>query len=318
MKRRLIVSVILVVTLALLSACGGGEEPEPQAATEAPAPAEEAEEAPAPAEEATETDIEEPQEAPPSEEQPENTTEQPENTTGETTELEVASGADYLDSYRIYYKMSFENASLDESMDPWTGDMVMDIIVDEASNMHFTMDMSGIDMGGITPPGDTGRSMEMYQLGESTYMLMDIGMEEPICTNMPGTEGMMDTPEPADIGGTIKAARLVKSGEEVNGIATDHYAIENIGEFLQDTEFSMDPSARADIWVAQEGGYLVRFITPPTTVSSASGEGTMAMELEMQDINQVDSIVLPDICENAEELNIPGMPDMEEVPETQP
>lgn len=341
MSRKLVVSVIVMITLALSGACGGGEAPAPQTApeegaatpttaaameeaapveetggeeeaemgAEAPtAPTEGAEgEEPAPVEEEATAPAEEEAAAP-----AEETGEEAEGTTGETTDLEIASGADYLDSYRIYYTISFNNTSLEETMDAWTGEMVMEITVDAASNMHFFMDMSSIDMGENALPNEAGNTVEMYQVDEATYVLADIGLGEPLCTPVPDTEGIVDVPEPGDIGGTLQGARLVQAGEEMNGVATDHYTVENIGRFLENTEFGLDPEASADVWVAQEGGYLVKFSTTPATVGSGGEEGTMSMEMELQDINQVEPIVLPEKCANAQDFEMPDLENMRE------
>ena len=94
----------------------------------------------------------------------------------------------------------------------------------------------------------------------------------------------------------LENAKLIQTDEMVNGIKSDHYQVNNVS--LSDSIVTSEP---ADIWVAQDGGYVVRFtgkgegVTTSLTVG-ASVTGEITWQYELTDINQISTIEIPQIC----------------------
>lgn len=81
--------------------------------------------------------------------------------------------------------------------------------------------------------------------------------------------------------------------EEVNGIKTNHFQTTSGG-------------ASVDIWVAQEGNYVVRLVT------EAQGQ---KVEINVTNINALDSIELPEACASAIDMGTIEIPEGGEIPE---
>jgi hypothetical protein len=169
------------------------------------------------------------------------------------------------------------------------------------------MDMSGASVG-----GQENVSMEMYQVEGSAYMLMaGVG-----CISTP--TGAEELPAVGDMIGdnTIQGARLVERGVEVNGIMTDRYEIEDVESLIGEEEMNVEELTvrQAEVWVAQDGGYLVKMDVDATGTDAQGTDGDFTMQYELQDVNNIDEITLPEACANASE--IPGMENLPAVPET--
>jgi hypothetical protein len=97
---------------------------------------------------------------------------------------------------------------------------------------------------------------------------------------------------------------------------TDHYVVEDVESLVGDEEMNIEEFnvQQADVWVAQDGGYLVRMNIDATGTDTQGTEGSFMMQYELQDVNNVDEITLPEACANATEM--PGMEGVPDVPET--
>ena len=102
--------------------------------------------------------------------------------------------------------------------------------------------------------------------------------------------------KPGDIVGGLKQAKLVGKGETVNGITADHYSFDQ-----RAVTFGTFDSANGHVWLAQDGGYPVKYIGTAsgkdTIMAGKSAEGTFTWEYNIEDANQVRSIALPKECE---------------------
>jgi len=92
-------------------------------------------------------------------------------------------------------------------------------------------------------------------------------------------------------------AQLVGS-EQVAGVEADHYTftIEGLGagSGAQVEENS------GELWVAKDGGYVLRYTVTTRMVDTGSGDlYSLTLTLEMMSVNQPVSIVMPDGCVNA-------------------
>ncbi len=173
---------------------------------------------------------------------------------------------------------------------------------------HMVMNQESVSTG-------IPQIFEIYTIGDLFYMLdpnNEMGMDTP-CFAMSGSSmgDEMDNFEmlsPDQIFDGIESGDLVKRGEMVNGIKTDHYRLKNV---VMDGSTMVTESG--DIWIAQNGGFIVRFVgdgegdagmfSTDTTVN-----GKMHWEFDLMDVNQVNEITLPDICVQAESEGVGNLP----------
>ncbi|MGQ9529750.1 MAG: hypothetical protein ACUVUA_18730 [Chloroflexus sp.] len=151
-------------------------------------------------------------------------------------------------------------------------------------------------------PGVQGTRSEIYSVDNTLYIYAKgTGACRP--TMMAGMgdmlRGITDAmTAPVQTG----EAKLVNRGETINGILTDRYT-------LDETSASQFGAVveKADLWVAREGGYLVKYdltikVTPgsanpaniPADVATLS-EGTISYNWTLEDINTT-AITIPSVC----------------------
>lgn len=293
---------LLLVLALLVSACGGQAE---QAAepTTAPDTTEEGTTEEDTTEEGTTTEEDTATEEDATTEED---TASEEELPSEPIDLDISTGVDELDSYRALFTMDVEGVDAEGTDQSGTIDMTVEVD-NTTENAHVTMDMSGGAVGGTE-----NVSMEMYQVDGSAYMLMaGVG-----CISTP--TGAEELPAVGDMIGdsTIQGARMVERGVEVNGIMTDRYTVEDVGSLMGSEEMDVEEFTvqTADVWVAQDGGYLVKMDIDATGTDASGTEGDFIMQYELQEVNSIDEITLPDECANASE--IPGLEDLPAPPDT--
>src|SRR6185295_18215256 len=77
--------------------------------------------------------------------------------------------------------------------------------------------------------------------------------------------------------------------------------------------FGTFAAAQGDVWLAQDGGFLVKYVGTATgkntALSSKMADGTFTWEYNVQDANQLEAIELPKECESAKPADdIPAPP----------
>jgi hypothetical protein len=118
--------------------------------------------------------------------------------------------------------------------------------------------------------------------------------------------------EPAGFLFGVRAATEAGT-DTANGIDVSHYTFD-------ERAFGPLPAADStgEMWVASDGGYLVRYLT--STVGNADYfgegiEGTVTLDYELTDVNAPAAILLPDACAGAS-LEVPTPPDATDVVRT--
>ncbi|MGZ4723429.1 MAG: hypothetical protein ACXV8L_04360 [Ilumatobacteraceae bacterium] len=98
--------------------------------------------------------------------------------------------------------------------------------------------------------------------------------------------------------------------EAINGVSSDHYTFD---------EHALGQSGRAtatgEMWVASDGGYIVKYVLKTKGDANYFGEdieGTLSWDYELTDIGQPVTITLPDDCLPGM-LNVPQLPDASNV-----
>ncbi|ABU60196.1 hypothetical protein [Roseiflexus castenholzii] len=152
--------------------------------------------------------------------------------------------------------------------------------------------------------GAPSTQSELYSVGDMLYIYQRQGGKE-LC--QPGMmagmgdmlRGIADAMTAPLQTGT---AQLVNRGETVNGVLTDRYTLdqETINQFGATVE-------KADLWVARDGGYLVKYDLTINVTSNTTGwaamlgggapisEGTIVYNWSLEDINKT-TITLPSAC----------------------
>ncbi|MBW8010357.1 MAG: hypothetical protein FVQ83_03825 [Chloroflexi bacterium] len=111
-------------------------------------------------------------------------------------------------------------------------------------------------------------------------------------------------------------AQLLESGVMINGVATDHYKIDesNVDTGDPGSEDYLEEIEDGNLYVAVDGGYIVRMVIDGRGVSSAlSGDATLVGDLhyELNFTPTNDAVVVspPAGCEEASETEFPVLDD---------
>lgn len=222
-----------------------------------------------------------------------------EPTSSEPVDIAVTNSLEELDSYRAEINLAFDGTNAEGADESGDVRMVMETI-NETGDMYVEMEMTGGDMG----DGMESFSMEMYQVGADAYMIMDMGGGEATCIKGPADAAGEDAPDIGDMVGDIENAVMVESGVDVNGITADHYTIEDVSSVFGDAEFEEGTVEvqNADVWIAQDGGYVVKMDVGASGESTDGSEGAFSLQFELMEINEVSEIVVPASCDNAMEM----------------
>ncbi|GIW03088.1 hypothetical protein [Roseiflexus sp.] len=151
--------------------------------------------------------------------------------------------------------------------------------------------------------GAPSTQSELYNVGDMLYIYQRQDGKE-LCQPrmMAGMGDMLRGTADAMTDPLTGTAQLVNRGETVNGVLTDRYTLdqETINQFGATVE-------KADLWVARDGGYPVKYDLTINVTSNATGwaamlgggapvsEGTIVYNWSLEDINKT-TITLPSAC----------------------
>ncbi len=215
--------------------------------------------------------------------------EQAEETAGELLTSITSNDTSMLNSYRSSFIITTENDSEDAT--PQRIEMLEEI------NRTQSMYHNQIKSEGSSE--DISNSvLDIYIQGDTTYLYNPATPEYPCVMIGSGTEslGDMEYLRPEDFFETIDTDQLLESGVSVNGIKTDHYSVKNSGIEMEEVY-----SSSAEIWVAQDGGYIVRFIGQAEGrfyTGEEIGDGKVTWEFNIFDVDAVNIIDFPVECRN--------------------
>ncbi len=311
MKRVLWLILLLVFSLAL-AACGGDE---PEVTVEEPAAAAE------PAAQEEETAVTE-----------EQTSSQPEPAVLPTANpTDVAEGEAEAEQSTIAFN-ELNMAKLDE-LTSYRYDMVIEIVGKMADgtestqtmlmNLAVSTDPPATSMvmtaEGLADIADTG-TMEFTQIGDTSYIVM----AEMGCMVLPAEgEGAMSSEEltesfaPESIMENLENVTFVGK-EEINGIDVLHYTYDETAMKAEDA-VNVE-SAEGHIYIAEEGGYMVRSVIDIVGNSAfvedmgdeAFESAVTHIEMNLTDVNEAVVIAPPAACEGQElpeAMDWPMLPD---------
>ncbi len=207
-------------------------------------------------------------------------------------------GLGKLKSYRLHVVYNYDGKNA--KGDPDKGGI--DLMQEMASNKDQHMKFSG------TGGGSTNNSaLETYQVGGVHYMYS----ADQKCTSY--SSGQKDTSAPAalfnpsDMLGGLNSVKLVQKGDSVNGVTADHYTAAE-----SSFKIGLFTNAKGDVWVAQDGGYVVKYTGQASGKSALLGggvEGAISWEYNVEDANKIDSITLPPECAASKPADDVPVPD---------
>jgi hypothetical protein len=200
-----------------------------------------------------------------------------------------------LNSYRA--KLTMKLSGLDQNsqtVDELT--VILQESIRDQNASHFKLFSQSADA--------TVQNFDLYQIEDQSYLLDQAALsdEEAACVlssaSNSGAESFLnfDSIAPENFFADVKTKELVQKDVLVNGVLTDHFSVNDAS--IIGTTFA---TKQADIWLAQEGGYVVRFYgegqgETSSSVSGNSVDGTMTWEYDITDANQVADIGLPAAC----------------------
>jgi hypothetical protein len=221
--------------------------------------------------------------------------------TGSTGELgsfsDLNQGLDSLNSYQMQYTFAFEGK--DDQGNSAKGSVTgAQEVIKASSDSYISFEATG-DAASSSING----KIETYQIGQNNYIVTVDAQAKPQCTAFSFSElasqnGMIF--KPSDFLTEVKDAKLVKKGETVNEVKADHYQFDQSN--LPSSGYS---AASGDIWIAQEGSYIVKYTGKATGSSSIFGSGIdvgdMTWDYSLTNINAITAIKPPENC------TVPGL-----------
>jgi hypothetical protein len=150
--------------------------------------------------------------------------------------------------------------------------------------------------------------VEVYRFGNEVYLVDEAGE----CTAFTENLDVLDA-DGTDLGlssifSNLEIGNLKQEGEEINGVLTNRYQVKNV-VMVNSTLSKVD----AEIWYAQEGGFIVRFAGEAQGEAYSEAEdinvsGAIRWEYDLTDMNSIIEIPLPENCQLAAEGGVNDLP----------
>ena len=203
----------------------------------------------------------------------------------------LTGGLQGLDSYRSHFSMAFEGTS-DGEAESWVYEVDMETVRDPFAQR-------------IRIQGEAaGDGLESVQVGDMQYVVLGDGQ----CISSSAAEDDatdMEVFEPDDVVGGLDNARRVRPDERVNGVLCQHYEFDE-----SNVSWGAFTRATGEMWVAAEGGYVVKYTLEADGQDPLTGgdEGHLEWVYEVRDVNQPITIEAPAGCD-VEQSDFPVMAD---------
>ena len=195
--------------------------------------------------------------APPEKNRPQETQETPEAV---PENADLIKGLDELDSYQLYmtiktYEQNSEGTTIEKSI---TITHEVDAIAGDEHTLMVTSDSSE---SGSSDSGEILNNTDIYTIEGTTYHLFPGEDGTVSCMSSPSDESANEdyTASVNEVFGSMENLKLVKKGEMVNGVKTNHYTFDE--QNLKDAKLT---KAAGDVWIAQDGGFVVKIIAKGT------------------------------------------------------
>jgi hypothetical protein len=245
-----------------------------------------------------------PEESQPDSAQPPEATEVPEFEEGN---IDVSSlwEMEDIQGYRGDFAVNFDGTS---GPDAANGSITMYIeFTSTPPAQHTIVNLDGFDLD--LEYGDLP-SIEFYTMEGTTHVNLGVGggwISFPNDLNNPFSEGLISYEDFVDL---PERANRKLLPESVNGVTAWHYVLDE-DDFLE--EFTTYDEVSGDVWIAVEGGYMVKMdvimtgtFAPDIIRYQPIDQGTMEIRFDLRDVNGNFTIKLPQ--EAASDMDSP-LPD---------
>jgi hypothetical protein len=300
--RSAVLAILAILAIVVVAACGssgsgasgspgifGQTTPAPSAASETPAPStaatDEASAEPTDQPAATDEASSEPTDAATAEP----TTAGSAEPSADTSQLaQAGSKLSDLSSYRLEVKM--QGVSFLGTGSGSTMTMKATVVLKPVRALEFTM--TGLDFGMASPGAEA--AITYIIIGDKAWMTIGGMSVEAPADSAGSADQMFESLAPDKMFGSQYGSYL--SGmqqvgtEQKNGVATVHYkgdeaSLKGIAAAAGGADMPFDVSAWSmDVWVAQDGGYLVSALTKGV-IQSGETKGDYVMEINISNIN---------------------------------
>jgi hypothetical protein len=202
-------------------------------------------------------------------------------------------GLSDLSSYRATLTRSFEGTQDGQPL-VWSRSYVMLMLADQSlPARHLMIEAEGGDAAVLFAAEVHGA---LYQREGEDACNATVSEEENFIS---------DRWEPAGYLFSVMGAEPAGS-ETINGVATDHYTFDERAIGGVDVA-----DATGEVWVASEGGYVIKYVLTVEAGADFFGEGrqgTTSLDYALTDINQPITVALPADCP-AGMVDAPLLPD---------
>ena len=194
----------------------------------------------------------------------------------------LSAGLDSLNSYRAAMTMTFDGSRDGQPLREelvWTEEVVR-----QPTALRIT----------YSSEADRGDLLEIVSTGGRTYTLLE---DECLNTQVEGDPKTLIGFEPSAFFGSLSAQSDL-GVETIDGIPVRHYRADTSGLGFA----SGFTDAHADMWVAEAGGYVVRYVFEGRGSSAdlfGRGDttpGAVRIEYQVSDVNQAITIAAPESC----------------------
>jgi len=210
----------------------------------------------------------------------------------------LSAGLDSLNSYRAAMTMTFDGSRDGQPLREelvWTEEVVR-----QPTALRIT----------YSSEADRGDLLEIVSTGGQTYTLLE---GECLITQVEGDPKTLIGFDPSAFFGSLSAQSDL-GVETIDGIPARHYRADTSGLGFA----SGFTDARADMWVAEAGDYVVRYVFEGSGSSAnlfGRGDttpGAVRIEYQVSHVNQAITIAAPESCGSLSP-DVPLMPDAADV-----
>jgi hypothetical protein len=204
---------------------------------------------------------------------------------------DMQTGLDKLDSYRMNYTMTVTGKNA-KGVDAKQEIKLLQETIKSKESMRTSWSGTGMS-------ADKNASIfDIYQIGKTGYMMTAaVGTTKASCMSFSSDKPAFDQKAlltPDELLAGLQSDALVARGEMMNGVKTDHYKLKkaNLG-------FGVATSQTGELWVAQEGGFLVKFLGQAEgdfSLTADKVKGTVTWDYNLTEVNKLKDIVLPPEC----------------------
>jgi hypothetical protein len=171
---------------------------------------------------------------------------------------------------------------------------------------HIELTRASGDSDFVRDLQGTGRTASYFraiQAGQAVYRWDSL---QGSCQGEEGALRQNEILDPAEL--LLPVLKTTKVGKEtINQISAIHYQFDQNALPITDPK----PSATGDMWLAETGGYLVKY-TLATKSNSAGLEGSLSWTYELSQVNTIGAIPMPQGCEPVP-VDIPAMPNAQAI-----